>query len=250
MPIKIYRRRFRVSFILPDEIVFLVSFLAAVFPAFFLMWYIYRKDTAEKEPPKLLFSLAVMGIIAAVAAGSLGYRGEKILSQYVSEDNPAYPVLYAFLVVAVIEEGAKFILLKFRSWRSSDFNFRFDGIVYSVFVSLGFAATENIGYVLDYGISVAFPRALLAVPGHMCDAVFMGFFYGRAKMCESNGNDFGKYANLVAGYLSAVLLHGFYDSCLMVGTVLSVVLFAVFIVIMYIAVILLIKRESATDKPV
>ncbi len=94
---------------------------------------------------------------------------------------PAYTILLAFLVVAVVEEGTKFVFLKLRTWRDPNFNFRFDGIVYAVFVSLGFAAFENINYVLGYGLTVALPRAVLAIPAHMGFAVFMGLFYGRGK---------------------------------------------------------------------
>jgi RsiW-degrading membrane proteinase PrsW (M82 family) len=156
----------------------------------------------------------------------------------------------AFLVVAVVEEGAKFIFLKRRTWHDPNFNYRFDGIVYAVSVSLGFAAFENISYILGYGLTIALPRAILAIPGHMGFAVFMGLFYGRAKMSENNGDQKGTIANLWAGYLLAVLLHGFYDSCVMFGNVLSTLLFAAFIVTMYIVVIRLIKKESASDRPI
>ena len=115
-------------------------------------------------------------------------------------------------MVAVVEEGTKLFFLKRRSWRDPNFNFMFDGIVYSVFVSLGFAAFENIKYVFTYGLSVAMPRALLAVPGHLGFAVFMGVFYGRAKLCESRGQYFASKVSMAMGYVAAVFLHGFYDS--------------------------------------
>lgn len=83
------------------------------------------------------------------------------------------------------------MFLHARTWRNPNFNYRFDGIVYAVFVSLGFAAFENIQYVLHYGLSVALPRAIFAVPGHMSFAVFMGLFYGRAKLYEAWGDGAG-----------------------------------------------------------
>lgn len=237
-------------FILPVLTIIWIYILAAVLPAFFLLRYIYREDTIEKEPPSLLISLLLWGAVAVLVAIVLETVGQSILSSFLDKSSPAYTLIFAFLVVAVVEEGAKFIFLKRRTWRDPNFNYRFDGIVYAVFISLGFAAVENISYVLGYGLSVALPRALLAIPGHMGFAVFMGFFYGRAKLCEDSGNKAGKNANLLAGYLIAVLLHGFYDSCAMIGNVLSSVLFIAFVVAMYIIVIRLIKRESATDRPV
>ncbi|HWQ79803.1 MAG TPA: PrsW family glutamic-type intramembrane protease [Anaerovoracaceae bacterium] len=236
-------------FVLPVFIVIGIYFLAAVLPAVFLMRYIYREDRIEKEPPRLLRSLVLWGVAAALVSSVLELIGRGILTSLLDINNPAYIIIWAFLVVAVVEEGTKFLFLKRRTWRDPNFNYRFDGIVYAVSVSLGFAAFENINYVFGYGLAVAVPRAILAIPAHMGFAVFMGLFYGRAKLSADKGNKKGKFANLWAGYLTAVLLHGFYDSCLMFGNVFSTVLFTAFIVVMYIIVIRLIKKESDSDRP-
>ena len=224
--------------------------LAAILPAVVLMRYIYRHDTVEKEPPGLLLSLIFMGVLAAMISVALERLGMGLLDALVDPGSPVYTILLAFLVVAAVEEGTKFFLLKRRTWQDPNFNYRFDGIVYAVFVSLGFAAFENIKYVMGYGLSVALPRALLAVPGHMGFAVFMGVFYGRAKLRWNDGDEAGCRGNLIAGYLAAVLLHGIYDTCAMIGSGLAALAFAVFVAAMYIIVIRLIKRESATDTPV
>lgn len=237
-------------FMLPMFYLIAIYILAAVLPAIFLMRYIYRQDKVEKEPSGLLFSLVFMGVAAALASIVLETVGQRILNSLLDESNPAYTILFAFLVVAVVEEGTKFFFLKRRTWRDYNFNFRFDGIVYAVFVSLGFAAFENIRYVLGYGLTVAVPRAILSIPGHMGFAVFMGLFYGRAKQCEARGDSRGKNLNLWVGYLSAVLLHGFYDSCAMIGNTLSTAVFLLFVILMYIIVIRLIKKESRQDMPV
>ena len=224
--------------------------LAAVVPAIFLMRYIYKQDRIEREPPWLLVNLIWRGVLAALASIVLELLGQSILDALVSPDNPNYVILLAFLVVAVEEEGCKFFFLYRRTWHDPNFNFRFDAIVYAVFVSLGFAAFENVKYVFSYGLSVALPRAILAVPGHMGFAVFMGIFYGRANRCYDRGNRFGCQVNLVLGYLAAVLLHGVYDTCCMSGTEQSTLVFVVFVLVMYLAVYLLIKHESKTDAPV
>ena len=227
-----------------------VYVLAAVLPAAFLMRYIYRHDRVEREPAFLLAVLTGCGILAALASAALEKIGSNVLDALVSDRGKMYILLLAFLVVGAVEEGTKFLLLKWRTWRSPHFNYRFDGVVYAVFVSLGFAAFENILYVFSYGLSVALPRALLAVPAHMGFAVFMGAFYGRAKLCEAWGDETGRKINLWTGYLVAVFLHGFYDACAMMGTTLAAVLFAVFVVVMYFVVTRLIRKESREDHPV
>ena len=224
--------------------------LAAVLPAIFLMRYVYRQDTIEKEPPYLLWNLVGMGVLAALASIVLEWVGQSILDITVEENDPRYLYIMAFLVVAVIEEGTKFFFLYRRTWNDPNFNYRFDGIVYAVFVSLGFAAFENVKYVFSYGLSVALPRAILAIPGHMGFAVFMGVFYGRARLRADLGDRVGAVINLVIGYLLAVLLHGFYDACCMIGTSQSTAVFVIFVIVMYFVVFRLIKHESRTNRPV
>lgn len=237
-------------FVLPMTYILAIYLFAAIFPAVFLMRYVYNQDSIEKEPPALLFSLVLYGALAAILSLLPEYLGESLLDSTVGKDGQNYVILLAFLVVAVVEEGTKFLLLYRRTWREPNFNYRFDGIVYAVFVSLGFAAFENVKYVFSYGLSVAVPRALLSIPGHLSFAVFMGYFYGRARLAADRGENARKTADLVLGYLAAVLLHGIYDSCAMIGTSRATTVFVVFVAVLYFSVYRLIRREARTDRPV
>lgn len=221
--------------------------LAAVLPAAFLLRYIYRRDTVEKEPAYLLGALLLRGVLAALCSVVLERIGTGVLNLTFSQRSPAYVIALAFGVVAVVEEGTKLFFLKRKTWNDSNFSYQFDAVVYSAFVSLGFAAFENIQYVFSYGLSVALPRAVLAIPGHLGFSVFMGVYYGRAKECERHGNMAGKNRNLLIGYLSAVALHGFYDSCAMIGTAMANLIFFAFVAIMYVVVYRIIRTESARD---
>lgn len=234
----------------PLTIIAAVYILAAVLPAFFLLRYIYRQDKVEKEPMGLLIKLLGMGILSALCSIVLERIGQRILSLLVEPDTVAFVVLLAFVVVAMVEEGTKFWLLKRATWNNLNFNYRFDGIVYAVFVSLGFAAYENIRYVMSYGLSVALPRAASAIPGHMSFAVFMGLFYGRAKLCDSWGDGRGCRRNLRRAYVSAVLMHGFYDACAMLGTTAAMITFLVFVAVLFLSVSRIVKREAQRDVPV
>lgn len=224
--------------------------LAAVLPAYVLLRYVYRHDTIEKEPAGLLWTLLLMGCLAALSSGLLEAVGERLLNAFVSPSSPVYTILLAFLVVSAVEEGMKLFFLKRRSWEHPAFNYRFDAIVYAVFVSLGFAALENVQYVVNYGLSVALPRALLAVPGHMSFSIFMGVWYGRARHFANRGDHGRSRRSLWIGYLSAVFLHGFYDSCAMIGTSASSFVFLGFVIVMFVLAYRTLKRESAADEPI
>lgn len=188
---------------------FLVVF--AVIPAVILMVYIYRKDTLEKEPSALLGKLVLFGIVSTIPAVILESVGSSVLSGVFSTDSFPYALFMNFLVIGGAEEGSKFFFLKRKSWQSSDFNCQFDGVVYAVFVSLGFALLENILYVLQYGFSTAVARALLSVPGHACFGVFMGAYYGMAKRYENGGCPQNCRNCLRRSVLIPMLLHGIYD---------------------------------------
>ena len=223
---------------------------AALLPAIVLLRYIYRHDTVEKEPPGLLLQLLGLGVVSALCAGVIEALAQTVLDRLVDPASPAYVVILAFLVVALAEEGMKLFFLRRRTWREPAFNYRFDGIVYAVFVSRGFAAFENVQYVLRYGLSVALPRAVLAVPGHMSFAVVMGVFYSRARHRAHYGEEAKCQADLWAAWLVPVLLHGFYDTCAMSGSTWSTPVFLLFVLVTYTAVFRLIKKESAQDAPV
>ena len=237
-------------FAVPFYSLMIIYVLAAVLPAILLMRYVYRQDRIEREPAYLLGNLAWKGVLAALAAKILEVIAKGILDMLVAPANPIYTVLLAFLCVAAVEEGTKLCFLYRRTWNDFNFNFRYDAIIYAVFVSLGFAAFENLKYVFNYGLSVALPRAILAIPGHMGFAVFMGYFYGRAKLCSNDGNSAGCKTNLALGYAAAVLLHGIYDTCCMMGTTRSTLIFVLFVIALYIAVFSMIRHESRTDEPV
>lgn len=227
-----------------------IYILAAVVPAIVLLWYVYRRDRVEREPLGLLLSLLWKGVLAALCSITLETIGQLVLNALVPEGTLLHTILLAFVVVAAVEEGTKFFFLKRRTWYDYNFNYRFDAIVYSVFVSLGFAAFENIQYVFSYGLSVALPRALLALPGHMAFAVFMGVYYGRAKLRDNYGQTGAAKSDLMMAYFVAVLLHGFYDACAMIGTTRATILFILFVVVTYIRMFRIVKKESDRDRPI
>ncbi|MDO5382627.1 MAG: PrsW family glutamic-type intramembrane protease [Eubacteriales bacterium] len=220
----------------------LLVFLALV-PTIALMVFIYYKDSCEKEPVGLLIQLFLLGVVSIIPAIILELIGTAFLDVFVPVGSIMYHFFDAFFVVALAEEGGKFLFLYIRTWHAKEFNFKFDGIVYAVFVSLGFATLENILYVVDGGISTAVMRALLSVPSHAIDAVFMGYYYGKAKFCEASGDRNGKNNNLLLSFAVAMALHGFYDFCLFANGYF-LVFFFIFVVLIDIFAIVRVNKSS------
>ena len=221
---------------------------AAVVPAILLLRYIYRKDALEKEPPRLLISLVARGIIATFLAMIAEGAGEWILGSFVPKGTIAYNALLYFGVVAFSEEGFKYMMLRHRTWRSPEFNCSFDGVVYAVFVSLGFALWENIGYVAMYGFGTALVRAVTAVPGHACFGVFMGIWYGAARRYANEGDFTGERVCRRRALWLPVLIHGMYDFLATLDFDYSGFIFIAFIVVVFLAARRRVKIVSRNDR--
>ncbi len=223
---------------------------AALLPAVALMWYIRKKDRIEQEPMPLVLSLLGLGAATVISALILETVGGWITSA-LPVPNTVYLILEYFIVVAGSEELGKFVVMKLRTWKSPEFNYTYDAIVYAVAASLGFAALENIMYVFtNGGFSTAILRALTAVPGHAVFGVFMGVHYGLAKRANARGDKGTETRELFLAYLIPVLIHGFYDFCLSAEGWFWIVIFFIFYITMIIVAFIKVKHLSDTDAPV
>ena len=153
-----------------------------------------------------------------------------------------------FIGVALVEEFFKWWFVYKYAYNSKEFDEVYDIIVYSVFVSLGFACIENVSYVLQNGLGNALLRALSAVPGHMYFGVMMGFFLSRAKVAKFNKNDDMSRNNMILSLLFPVLFHTMYDAlifyCVNNENAAVFLLFVVFHIINLIICILIIRMTS------
>lgn len=221
---------------------------AAVIPAAALLVYVYRADRLEPESPLLLLSLVFYGVAATFLALVTERIGSFLIGLFVQKESVLYYALLFFLVVGPAEEGFKYLLLKRRTWNCPAFDCQFDGVVYAVFLSLGFALWENIGYVVMYGFGTAVLRAVTAVPGHACFGVFMGVWYGIAKRYDLYGEfDRSRRARRLCVCIPA-LLHGCYDFIASLESEVFVLVFLAFIVAMFITALRIVKRLSARDQ--
>ena len=188
------------------------------------------------------------GSLWAFIALVLERAGSFLLGLWFEEGSVAYNAIMYFGIVAFSEEGAKYFLLRRRTWHSAAFNCQFDGVVYAVFVALGFALWENISYVLMYGLSTALVRAVTAVPGHACFGVFMGVWYGLAKRLHGQGRDGASKLCRVLALLLPALLHGCYDFIASIESVHYGWLFAAFVAILFVLAFILVRRQARHDR--
>lgn len=192
------------------QLIFLV--VAALAPVAVLIYYIYRRDKYKKEPVRELLKAFGFGVLSVPVALCMSVPLTSA-GLFPAEPSTLWDAVgISFLGAAIPEEIAKFLMLLLFLRKCRFFDERMDGIVYASVVSMGFAAVENILYLVssyDAWLSVGITRALFSVPAHFFFGVLMGYYYSLHRFCPSDGK---AYKWLVLG--APILAHGLFDSVL------------------------------------
>ncbi len=222
----------------------LTIFIAAL-PVVLICMYVYAKDT-EKEPKNLLGQLMIWGVLSIIPVIFI----EKILDFFFSTTGKeGYIILFlhCFIGIGLIEELAKWIISYKVVYKNKEFNEAYDSIVYSVFVSLGFALIENLMYVASGGFLTGLLRAFTSVPAHTSTGILMGYYFGRAKTEEVKGNQSASNKYMLLSALMPALLHTLYDTFALSKIDNSIYLFFICTFFLYVISIVLIKKVSKNN---
>jgi RsiW-degrading membrane proteinase PrsW (M82 family) len=187
----------------------LVILVCALAPSLVLLQYGIAKARARWDDAMIWETYFAGGMAALLA----------LLAEHLVKDataigsmSPVYSAATeAVFIAAVPEETAKFVMLFFAIKRYGNGTDRHDMITLSFAVALGFAAIENLGYLLlpgDWQL-VALNRAALSVPMHGLDGLAMGACLTAAGLSRYRG--FWLSASLIV----PILMHAFFDFPLM-----------------------------------
>lgn len=208
------------------------SLAIALAPGIAISLLIYALDSRDREPVRLLIRSFLLGVACTIFplaiegfAGTLGWG---------ASGNVFTTALFAFGIVGLSEELGKYFVLRYFAFPKPAFNEPFDGIVYSVMIGMGFATTENIAYVMQFGIGTGLARMFISVPAHAAFAVLMGYYAGLAKFIPQH-----RKTLLFTGLFWAVAFHGAFDFFLLIGD--NIFLVAASLLCLFIAVRLSIR---------
>lgn len=231
---------------------FALLLFLAILPIIMILLFVYHKDK-NKEPFLLLLKLFISGFISCGLVLFISGHMENITSVFSpsASKNIFETMIYTFVGIALVEELSKWLMVYFIGYHNKNFDEVYDGIVYAVFVSLGFAFIENILYVVfSNSISTAIVRALCAVPAHACDAIFMGYHLSIAKQYSTKGNRKKELKHLALSIIMPTFVHGIYDFCLMSGYQILLIVFAAFVVFMYFIAFSTLKDMSLSNNKI
>ena len=181
--------------------------LLAILPPIGLLYFIKIFDKRNKRKDNV-WSAFVIGIIIAAPIGYIG--------QYVNDNNIILdPFIKAFILAALLEESFKFFSFKFFFYDKNKIFEPLDCVLIAGAISLGFATTENLLYVINIGIiqsgidggyAVALSRMFTAIPGHASLGIIMGYVASTFKFGYRNQTNFIIYVLGVP-----VIIHGLYN---------------------------------------
>jgi len=177
----------------------------AVAPGIAVSLFIYSLNKYGKGAMRYLVFSFILGMAATVPALLIQLRAVDVRTEPWRHSIASY-LWYAFAVVALSEEGSKFLVLRCYAYPQKAFREPFDGVVFGVMIGMGFATVENIEYVLKFGAGTGLSRFFLAIPAHAAFAILMGYPVGRAKFADRR-----RFWLLLWGLLVAVFFHGSFD---------------------------------------
>lgn len=195
--------------------------LIASFVPNFVWLALYLREDPNPEPKPLLTLAFFLGMCATGIA--LGIEYVVLQAAHVMTGLGVTVIYnapwYMFLGVALVEEGVKFLLVRFVIARSPAFDEPIDAMMYMIVTALGFAFVENvliIGNALlptDASVADVLRTVMFRFIGanflHLMASGMVGYFWARGILARS------RVKFIFLGLGSAVLIHGTFNTILM-----------------------------------
>ncbi|ATP39607.1 PrsW family intramembrane metalloprotease [Solibacillus sp. R5-41] len=182
---------------------FILLLSAAIAPGLALLSYFYLRNQMDTEPRRTLLNSFIFGAIITFPI---------LFIQFILKEEQTFSSVFFSNVIftSIIEEFFKWLVIFAAILRNVEFDDPYDGVLYGVAVSLGFATVENVIYLISFGIDQAFMRAILPVSSHALFGVVMGYYYGKGKFSADHQKKI-----IFLALIAPVVLHITYNSILM-----------------------------------
>ncbi len=208
--------------IIPLSRIFLFIFFGLVASLAWLFNFLRQDSKTKPEPIKMIVKIFILGALSTIPVFFIEYSLSRLISIPVLPEL-LYLALYWFVVIAATEEIFKYIVVRYKALKSPAFDEPVDAMIYMIIAALGFAALENILYlipgaeqVLSFNallartITISFFRFIGATFLHALCSGLVGYFIAMS-VCREE-----KKMNLTfLGVLIAILLHGLYNFSIM-----------------------------------
>lgn len=225
-----------------------------IIPNIALLWYVYIKDKIEKEPFYLLLLLFIEGLFTctiSIIFSTISKKYIHFLNLPYTNMNILQIIFKLLFTIAIVEEGSKWIINYITIWKNKNFKHIYDPIVYSTFISIGFATLENIIYGItfsSYGIIPIIMRGFISVPCHAVFGIYMGYYLGISKNALKYNKKTQSIKYRILSIIIPTLLHLLYDLFLIKKNFIIYTLFIIYIIILYILAYQKVEKLSSVHK--
>jgi protease PrsW len=194
---------------------------AAVAPALLFLWLVIATDE-RPGPPIRVWSAFFLGAASISLLGVVRAPFAKIV---VGPDHPWLDqALHSLLAVAAPEEIVKVLVVVAVSFKRRTFADPMDTVVYGAAAGLGFAAYENLAYLVqhaDIWRSLAALRSVLTVPFHGALGIIAGAYLAIARAGTALGahrhhRDWARISSTVLVLFAPIALHSAFDFPLLI----------------------------------
>jgi RsiW-degrading membrane proteinase PrsW (M82 family) len=189
---------------------------AAVAPALLILWLVIAADERPGPAPKIWTAF----MLGAASISLLGLIRAPFLRLLATPENPwIAQAMHSVFSVALPEEAVKVLVVLAVSARRRPFADPMDTVVYGAAAGLGFAAYENLAYLVQHAEmwrALAALRSVLTVPFHGALGVIAGAYLAIARSGTALGahrhhRDWARVSSWMLVLLAPVGLHAAFD---------------------------------------
>lgn len=189
---------------------YLIYIVFGLAPSVIWLLFYLRKDS-HPESNKTVLKIFLWGMLIAIPAILIEIG---VLSFFKNPETLPALVIYNILGIAFVEEFLKYLVIREKILKNPAFDEPLDVMLYMIIVALGFAALENIGYLLPDENVLPFTSTLATAVYRFLGATFLhalasgifGYFLALSYFKIRK-----KFSFFSAGLLIAVFLHGFFN---------------------------------------
>ncbi|HNZ84041.1 MAG TPA: PrsW family intramembrane metalloprotease [Candidatus Pacearchaeota archaeon] len=193
---------------------FIFLILISVIPSLIWLFHYLGKDI-NPEPKRILLSIFILGALVTFPTAIIEIFLSGVLDKIPIIDSIPWLriFIYSAVVIGLVEELAKFFFVAAIS-QFKCFDEPIDAMIYMVTSAMGFAALENLFYLMgnnfspQTNITIAVFRFLGANFLHALCSAILGYFFAKSIINR-------KKIILISGIIISALLHGIFNYYIM-----------------------------------
>ncbi|MCX6738186.1 MAG: PrsW family intramembrane metalloprotease [Candidatus Parcubacteria bacterium] len=189
-----------------------IFIILGLIPSFIWLLFYLRKDK-RPEPNEMVIKIFIYGMATTLPVALIEWGFVNVLKKF-DLSSTMMLAIYFLLGVALVEEVAKYLIIRIRILGDPEFDEPIDAMIYMIIAGLGFAALENILVLFVLKQPDLMEKTILTLTGRFIGATFLhalcsaniGFFLALSLIKKKKN-----LLYLTVGLAVSIILHGVYN---------------------------------------